>query len=185
MKQQRAASVSTPRSETISTLGSATNELIATAKKHSVAIREAQVSFISNGLVTIAHAPLVGIERYTDANFATGSPIQVILIDSSNPVNLPKGSYLVKAQFQPGAASGKALFVDGNGKLVTQRELIIRTQAQAASVFPDVYTNPVDIPIITSTHVWIGDPTHIGDPKYGHYAVDCSGWQPYRILYYS
>jgi hypothetical protein len=159
--------------------------LVATARAHNVTVNEARVSFVTNGTVTVAHAPLVGIEKYTDSDFAAGVPLQILYVDAPSPINLPRGAYLVRVQFARGASEGKVSFIDARGKRLTH-QLLVRTQRQAAVVFPDVYTNPpsADVPVITSTHQWIEDPAHPGDPAYGHWGVDCSGWQPYRTLYY-
>ncbi|HEY4593420.1 MAG TPA: hypothetical protein VIJ61_13480, partial [Thermoanaerobaculia bacterium] len=80
-----------------------------------------------------------------------------------------------------GATSGEALFVDKKGAVVARRPLIIRTPEQSAVLFPGVYPGssggggPLGIPNITSIH-------NLGN---GHIFVDCAGWQPFRILYFS
>jgi hypothetical protein len=157
------------------------------AKQHGIAIRENELAFVATRKFTLAHVPVAGIERYNDADFAKGAAIQVVLIQAQPAGEVPNGTYIVKAQFRAGASEGKVSLINATGKVVAQRELIIRTQRQAAVMFPDVYSGPpADIPVITSTHVWIGDQSHAGssDPKYGHWGVDCSGWQPYRTLYF-
>jgi hypothetical protein len=166
------------------TLAGATRELRNIAERHHVRIRERHVSLMTDGFATISHAPLVGIEDYTDADFAAGVPIQVIAIASNEPINLPQGSYLVKARFQPGATDGQALFIDASGQVATERKLVVGTRAEAASLFPEVYSNPPDsIPVVTSTHVWV---VAAAPPRlpYAHYGIDCAGWKPHRVIFY-
>jgi len=166
-------------------LAAATNELVTTARRHRVAIRTEHVSFSTDGSVVVAHVPLEGIERYTDADFAVGAPIQIIYVASPQAINLPEGSYLVKVQFQPGATEGKALFIGDKGTTVQQRTLTISDRVQAASVFPDVYSDsPAAIPVVTSTHFFVRQPRRPGEPPVTRWVVDCAGWKPFRIVYY-
>jgi hypothetical protein len=157
-------------------LATTRKELQAAAKAHGVKIRAEQMVCANLEKTMIAHAPIAGIERYTDADFAAGAPIQLVLIKSTTRGEIPSGSYVVKAQYQPRAASGKAIFIDRNGVVVRQRELIVRTWKQSAVLFPDVYTDPGPqlIPVVTSTHVWHNN----------KWSVDCAGWIPYRVVYY-
>ena len=167
------------------TVASASKDLQSIAAKHQVRLREKQMSFFTTGAFTIAHAPIVGIEQYTEDTFAEGAPIQVILVNSAKPARVPNGAYLVKAKFRPGAKTGKALLVAANGTLVAELDLIVRTQRELATVFPDVYSTPlVDIPVITSTHVWLGDQSHIGNQQLGHWGVDCMSSSNGPTLYY-
>ena len=167
------------------TILSAAKAMAAVARKRGVEIREKELAFVATNVFTIAHVPVAGLERYTDADFAKGVPIQVIVIHARVAGKLPNGTYLVMAQARPGATDGKVSFITADGTVAAQRDLIIRAQKQTAVVFPDVYSKPPsEIPVITSTHLWLGDQTHMGDPKYGHWGVDCSGWQPFRTLYY-
>ena len=158
---------------------SVSSNLLAAAAQHKVTINESQITYVSNGQSAIAHAPLAGIERYGEKEFAKGAAIQLLMIDGKQSLHIPSGSYVVKAQFEQHATDGTALFTDSAGVVVAHQPLLIRSRAQAAVIFPDVYTEPAGIPVITSTHVWIVDK----DGK-GHWGVDCSGWQPYRTLYY-
>src|SRR4051794_1415147 len=112
------ACASTSRMGGALTPAAAIVELRSVAKSHNLSIWDTQVLFVTDGTMTIAHAPIVGIERYTVADFARGAPIQAILIYSRNASNPPPGSYLVKAQFQPGAAVGKVQFIAANGTVV-------------------------------------------------------------------
>jgi hypothetical protein len=168
------------------TVASASKDLRTIAAKHKVRIDEKQMSFFTTDAFTIAHAPVVGLERYTEDAFAAGAPIQAILVNSAKPARVPNGTYLVKAQFQPGAKTGKALLIAANGTLVAQLDLIVRTRRELANIFPDVYSTPlVDIPVITSTHVWLGNQAHIGETgPYGHWGVDCMSSSNGPTLYY-
>lgn len=154
----------------------AKSELQAAAKAHGVKIRAAQIVLASLPNLTIVHAPLVGIEAYQDADFAAGVPIQLLLIKATKTSDVPSGSYVVTAQHRPRATSGKAIFTDRSGVVVTERKLNIRKWKEWASLFPEVYSGgePSNIPVITSTHVWHA----------GHWAVDCAGWQPPKVFYY-
>jgi hypothetical protein len=151
-------------------------ELQAAAKAHGVKIKAEQMVCANLEKTMIVHAPIAGIERYKDADFAAGAPIQLVLIKSTTRGEIPGGSYVVKAQYQPRATNGQAIFTDRNSVVVARRELIIRTWKQSAVLFPDVYNDPgpQEIPVITSTHVWHNN----------KWSVDCAGWIPYRVLYY-
>jgi hypothetical protein len=154
----------------------AEKELRAAAALHKVRIQVKRMISAGTEATTILHAPIQDIERYTDTDFSAGAPVLLMIFKSSVQQAIPNGSYVVKVQHRPGATSGKALFTDTKGTVVAERNLVIRTREQAAVLFPEVYSgpDPVDIPVITSTHVW----------HTNHWAVDCAGWQPYRVLYY-
>lgn len=161
---------------TANVLATARKTLQAAAKAHGVKIKAEQMLYTSVEKITIVHAPIAGIERYTDADFAAGAPIQLMIVKSMTRGDVPSGSYVVKAQYRPQAISGKALFTDRNGTIVARRELIVRTWKQSAVLFPDVYSDPgpQEIPVVTSTHVWHNN----------KWSVDCAGWTPYRVLFY-
>lgn len=151
-------------------------ELETVARLHGVRIKANQMSYANLEKLTIAHAPIVGIEKYKDADFEAGAPIQLLLVKSTTRGDIPAGSYVVRVQHRPRAASGKALFMDRMGTVVAERKLIIRTWEQSAVLFPDVFSDPGPqlIPVVTSTHVWHNN----------KWSVDCAGWIPYRVLYY-
>ena len=161
---------------TANVLGTVRKELQDAAKAHGVSIKVNQMAYATLEKLTIVHAPIVGIEKYKDADFEEGAPIQLLLVKTTTRGDIPSGSYVVKAQHRPRANSGQALFMDRTGSLVSQRKLIIRTWKQSAVLFPDVYSDPGPqlIPVITSTHVWHNN----------KWSVDCAGWIPYRVLYY-
>lgn len=136
---------------TVNVLVSAKKELQAAAKAHGVKIKVNQMVYASLEKVTIVHVPLAGIEKYKDADFAAGAPLQLMIVKSTMRGDIPSGSYVVKAQYRPGATSGSAIFTDRTGIVVTQRELIVRTRKQSAVLFPEVYSEPEpqQIPNIT------------------------------------
>jgi hypothetical protein len=157
-------------------LDAAKRELAAAAKAHGVKISSKQILGANVGGKIVVHAPLAGIERHKDADFAGGAPIILMIVKSKTKGALRDGSYLVKVQHKPGASNGTATFTDRNGAVVAQEQLVIGTNAQVAVLFPGVDSPGVaGIPVITSTHVWIN----------GHLYVDCSGWLPHRILYFA
>ncbi|HEY8208400.1 MAG TPA: hypothetical protein VIG99_13010 [Myxococcaceae bacterium] len=161
------------------------DELHAAAAAHGVTIQEDRSIYSSVGGVTLLHAPLAGINAYGDDDFSAGAPIQLLIVHSGNTQGLPDGSYVVKAQHEPGATEGQAIFIGADGAEAGRRTLLIRTAEQAAVLFPGPYGGgggggPAEIPNITSTHVFI-----IGKDGKLHEAVDCSGWQPYRTIYYA
>jgi hypothetical protein len=153
-------------------LEAARQELLDAAKAHKVSIQADRIAYVSDGKTTIVHAPLAGTSRYKEADFAAGVPILLVMIKSTMRLRIPNGSYVVKAQYRPGATSGKAIFTDRNGTVSAQRDLLVRTWKQSGVLFPSTYTDPepVGIPNITSTHITFWD-SH-GIP---HYYVDCSG----------
>lgn len=151
-------------------------ELLDAAKAHGVSINAEQIGFGGTPVMTVSHAPLVGIEKYRAGDFAKGAPIMLVIFRSSSKSDVPDGSYVVRVTFRPGARSGTALFIDPSGRSVARRRLGVYTRAQAALLFPEVYDNPEPqfIPNITSTHVWHNN----------KWSVDCAGWEPYRVLFY-
>lgn len=161
---------------TANVLETAKKELQTAAKAHGVRVKVNQMAYANLEKLTIAHVPIVGIEKYKDADFEAGAPIQLLLVKATARGDIPSGSYVVKVQHRPRATSGTAFFTNRTGTVVTQRKLIIRTWKQSAVLFPDVYSDPGPqlIPVITSTHVWHNN----------KWAVDCAGWIPYRVLYY-
>jgi hypothetical protein len=161
---------------TASALAIAKKELQAAAKVHRVKINVDRVIYGSFTNTTIVVAPLRGIEKYDNADFSAGAPIQLVIVSSTKRTKIPNGAFVVRAQYRPRARSGKALFMDSNGTIAAQRDLIIRTAEESALLFPWVYTGPQNIPHVTSWHCFEKSP--------GDWAVDCAGWDPYRVLYY-
>lgn len=153
-------------------LAAAKKELLEAARAHRVNIQVDRILYASDGKTTIVHAPIAGIEKYRGADFATGAPILLMIVKSTMRLAVSNGSYVVRAQYESEATSGKVTFMNRNGTVAAQRDLIIRTWKQSAILFPGVYTNPMPaaIPNITSSHYIIWD-SH-GDP---HYYFDCSG----------
>lgn len=147
------------------------------AAAYRVKIRSGEAVSGSASQVTVSAVALAGIEKYRAADFAKGVPIQLVIVKALGKSSVPTGSYLVRAQFTRGAASGSALFVDPAGTVVVRRPLIVTKWAQSGVLFPNVYPSPepVDIPVITSVHVWHD----------GHWAVDCTGpgWN-WVVIYY-
>lgn len=157
-------------------LAMAKKELQSAAKMHRVKVERDQAVYTTFANITIVHAPIAGIEKYEDSDFAQGAPIQLVIVKSTKKGEIPNGAYVVKAQHRARANSGEAIFTDRTGAVAARRKLIIRTAEQSAVLFPEIYSGPMNIPMVTSTHVF---------PKgNGHWYVDCAGWKPYRILYY-
>jgi hypothetical protein len=154
------------------TLEAARQELLDEARAHKVSIQADRIAYFSDGKTTIMHAPITGMAKHRDADFEVGAPILFVMVKSTLRLSIHNGSYVVKAQYRPGATSGKATFTDRNGTVSAQRDLLVRTWKQSGVLFPSVYTDPppAGIPNITSFHVVFWD-AH-GNP---HYYVDCSG----------
>jgi hypothetical protein len=152
-------------------LAAAKKELLDAARAHRVGIQVERMVYASDGETTIVHAPIMGIERYRPADFAAGTPILLMIVRSTIKLAISNGSYVVRAQYQSGATSGKVSFTDRNGTVSAQRDLIVRTWKQSSILFPGVYTEPMpnEIPNITSTHVII----IVNGVK--KWYVDCSG----------
>jgi|GEM_PF-6659727 hypothetical protein len=178
------------------TLAAARKALLDAAATHKVTVQAERAVYVSDQGITLIHAPLQGIEKYQDADFTAGVPVMLIIIKSAEIKSTEasralNGSYVVRAQFQPGASSGKATFIDSKGKIARQRELIIKTGGQFPLNELGTYSRqanpkqdgglpvPAEIPVITSTHC--AHPSHPDSSCY----VDCSGWSPPRTLYFS
>ena len=162
-------------------------ELAAAASSHKVSIDLDKMLFAGDQNTLMAHAPITGMEKYGDRDFAAGAPIHLLIIRSTRKYDVPNGSYVVKIQFEPGAASGKAIFLDRNGKVATTRKLYIKSLSESAAYFPDVYVgaDPQNLPVVTSWHVFGG---YYFDTKSNtwlpRFLVDCAGWKPYHVVYY-
>lgn len=152
-------------------LAAARKELIDAAKAHGVRIEIERMLCAGDGKTMIVHAPIAGLEKYGTADFAKGAPILLVIVKSSLRLAVPNGSYVVKAEYQPGASTGKATFTNSNGSVSIERELIVRSWEQSGVLFPSVYTRPppVNIPNITSIEVFVDVLGHY------HYYYDCSG----------
>jgi hypothetical protein len=149
------------------------------------------MAYVSDQHQTIVQAPIKGIEKYTDADFKVGAPIMLVIVKSTNSLRIPNGSYVVRAQYEPRATSGKAIFTDSTGRIVSRQELNVRTLEQSAVLFPAIYSKlktggqggggatPVEIPNITSSHCFYNST----GPK--QCWVDCTGWQPPRTLIFA
>ena len=153
---------------TANTLATVNKELQAAAIAHGVRINAEQMSYVSSQNLTIVQAPINGIEKYREADFAAGAQIQLVIVKSTMPNGIPNGSYIVKAQYERETTSGRAIFTDRAGTVVAQRDLLVRTRAQMAILFPGVYPSS-DIPNITSGHIYTDSNGH----STGY--VDCSG----------
>jgi hypothetical protein len=154
-------------------------ELQAAAKERGVSIDADLMVYAGAASMLIAVAPIKGIEKYGEAEFAKGAPIHLVLVKSAIKSGLPDGSYVVRAQYRPGADSGVAFFTDRGGAVVARRKLLIRTREQAAALFPDSY-GPQAIPVVNSLH-YLGINSH-GVPTW---TLDCSGWIPFRTIWYA
>ncbi len=93
-------------------------ELQAAAKEHGVSIDAGPMVYAGAASSLIAVAPIKGLEKYGEAEFAKGAPIHLVLVKSAIKGGLPDGSYVVRAQYRPGADSGGALFTDRGGAVV-------------------------------------------------------------------
>jgi hypothetical protein len=152
------------------------DQLAAVAAAHGHKIPDGLATYAHFGDTAIAHAPLDGIAGYTADDFRAGVLIMAIVIEETTPGRVPNGAYVVQARFEPGAATGVATYFDAEGRAVASVPAQSHTPDQINAVFPGTYDPPPpsNIPNITSTHVWHNN----------HYAVDCAGWQPYRVIYY-
>jgi hypothetical protein len=150
--------------------------LASTAAAHGRSVPRGLESYVHFGDGVLAHAPLAGIERYTDDDFAAGVEIMALVVSMPESNVVPNGAYVVKAQFEPGATTGKVTFLDAEGRAVATTPAYARSYDEISRVLPGAYDPPPPpmIPNITSTHVFY----------HGHLAVDCSGWDPPRTIYY-
>lgn len=76
-------------------------ELEAAAKSHGVKIKANQMTYAVLEKLTIAQAPIAGIDKYKDADFEAGAPVQLLLIKTTTRVDIPSGSYVVKCSTVP------------------------------------------------------------------------------------
>jgi hypothetical protein len=150
--------------------------LASTVAAHGQSIPKGLETYVHFGDGVVAHAPLAGIDRYTEEDFAAGVEIMALVVSMPVTNLVPNGAYVVKAQFDPGAATGKVSFLNAEGQAVATAPAYARSYDEITQVLPGAYDPPPPpmIPNITSTHVFY----------HGHLAVDCSGWDPPRTIYY-
>jgi hypothetical protein len=150
-------------------------QLYTVAAAHNASIPKGVNTYAHFGKSVIAHAPLAGIGAYTEADFAAGVPIMALFVEEDGG-RFPSGAYIVKVKIEPGSDTGRATLLDAAGHEVASTEAYVRAPDDINAVFPNTYDPPppVNIPNITSTHVWHNN----------RWAVDCAGWQPYRVIYY-
>lgn len=146
------------------------------AAAHGATLSPGLRTYAHFGSTVIAHAPLDGIGAYTDADFEAGAPILALTVDAATPGAVPNGTYLLRVRIKPGAAAGQVALVDAAGALVATGKAVVRSADEINGIFPRSYEPlpPLGIPNITSTHVWHNN----------QWAVDCSGWQPWRVIYF-
>jgi|ERR1043165_1234506 hypothetical protein len=151
------------------------NELDAAATAHGVRIKSTHGICGFTGSAMVMHAPIAGAEKYKDADFASGVPIMLLLVRATKRGDTSDGSYLVTAQFKPGATAGQATFTDSAGNVVAERELLIQKRERMEQLFPGVYDGAAEIPVITSDHI------HLNNKWW----VDCygPGWGPVILLF--
>jgi hypothetical protein len=154
-------------------LAAGKKELLDAGRAHKVSIQVDRMIYATAGNMTIVHAPITGIEKYKASDFEAGVPILLLIVRSTMKLTLPNGSYVVKAQYLPGANSGKVTFTDRKGTVSAERDLIVQPLEQLRVLFPGVYPDEPSpspgIPNITSTHVWM----YVNGVK--KYYVDCAG----------
>lgn len=83
---------------TANVLATAKKELQAASKAHGVKIKADQMVYANLEKMIIVHVPIAGIEKYQDADFEAGAPIQLLIIKSTMQGDIPSGSYVVKAR---------------------------------------------------------------------------------------
>jgi hypothetical protein len=115
----------------------ARKELLAAAKAHGVSIKADKIAYVDNQKVTIVRAPIKGIDKYSDADFAKGAPIVLMIIKSKVKLAVPDGSYVVRVQYQRNAKSGKAIFTDAGSAVVAVRDLDAPVLTLPDPDFPD------------------------------------------------
>lgn len=98
----------------------ARQELMKAAKAHKVSIRTDKIAYVDNQKMTIVRAPIVGIDKYGEADFEKGAPIELVIVKAKTKLEVPDGSYVVKVQYARNATSGKTIFTDAAGNVVAQ-----------------------------------------------------------------
>jgi len=185
-----------------STSAAVNKEVMNAASAHQVKVQADRAVLINEKDFTLIHVPLQNIEKYKQADFTAGVPIMLILVRRAGDPGGLNGSYVVKAQFAPGASTGKAFYLDSKGAVAAERELLIRSsepfpfsettgsfekenRAAAGGIVkgtgpqPTATPTPLDIPNITSTGC-----LHPYGPKDKHCYVDCFGPGWGYVLYY-
>lgn len=158
----------------------ATNQLKKAASDHGVTVLSDLMTYVTAPDLVMVHAPIEGYLKYTDADFAAGARLMMVMVHSGNKLNVPDGTYLVSVEFplpdstNKLAKEGKARFFGPDGTVVAERPAYVRTVDEQKDFFPGTDPGPSNIPNITSTHLL----------RNGHYYVDCSGWKPFRTIYY-
>lgn len=100
----------------------AKQELLKAAKAHGVKIKADKIAYVDNQKVTIVRAPIVGVDKYSEADFEKGAPIELMIIKSKTKLEVPDGSYVVKVLYERNATSGKTIFTDSAGAKVAQQD---------------------------------------------------------------
>jgi hypothetical protein len=162
-------------------LATARKELQAAAKAHGVRVNADQMIYAEFEETMIVHALIAGIEKYKDADYQAGAPIQLLIVKSLTRGDIPNGSYVIKIQYRSRTKDGRAIFTDRKGAVILERKLIVRTWKQSADLFPEVYsdTGIQNLPQINSSH-WF----NYGFPKGWRLIFDAAGWTPYREIWY-
>ena len=163
----------------------ARKELESAAASLGVDVLSDLMSYVVVEGAMLVHAPVAGYEKYTDEDFAKGVPLTVLLTRADGKFGVPDGNYLVKVQVGSinGAlhTTGKATFLDSNGKVVVSRPLYVRYPKELNAILPEFSDeNPANIPRVTSTHILRWDKVL----KQYRYWVDCTGWDSGLTLFF-
>ena len=98
----------------------AARTLATAARQSSVSIDESRAAVLSAPDLTIASAPVTGVERNGLRAYIQGVNILFVYL-KAQPSTIPTGFYTVRVSTTPGNRVGRAEFVDQNGRVIASR----------------------------------------------------------------
>ena len=133
-----------------------TRTLATAARQSSVSIDESQAAVLSGSGLTIASAPVTGVERNGLRAYIQGVNILFVYL-KAQPSTIPAGFYTVRVSTTPGNRVGRAEFVDQKGRVIASRPAFFRSLppdepvAERVSVTISIkFSKPPEIDIIIS-----------------------------------
>ena len=101
--------------------GAALDALEQVVATRGLSLASGASTYVHVGDDVIAHAPLAGIESYSDADFAGGVPVAAVVVARAAPGALPDGAYVAMVQFAPASTTGVVTFLDAAGRPAGRR----------------------------------------------------------------
>src|SRR5262245_5690298 len=96
------------------------SEMVKEATKRGLAIQADKIVYATRDDVIAANTGLQGLENITEDQLANGADVGFVYLSLPAEAGIAKGYYTVRMFLTPGASSGTAQLVDGNGNVAAE-----------------------------------------------------------------